>query len=343
MPVFQDTEALTPGYQWREDIRTALDAAVALVCLWTTNRSDFVAYEIEQFMSRDRQDKRIRPVIMVLLDESPATPYDHLSMIVDERLRAAYRRGPEASSAKLFERHVKKIVGGLRKADGTFSIPVAPFALTRRELLELGGNLDAVRTALGLTQDQLNQRYGEARVEWKPFVDSDMTVADLLDHVEVRLDGVLPSNKKVYWSTPEDEFLEHGDEGRGMAYAFKAEMTRVGFGVIVIDPVALCSKTVGNRLAIFSDCVRSSGIAVIAIPTRRADERMRKLRSWLLDNAAAMFGHFEAAAGAEDPRARVELHIDDETDILRLVRYCVGTTVAHESGGESILRGSASR
>lgn len=325
---FRDQEELHVGTGWEKQIDQALDDSRHLVCLWSARSaaSQWVQREISRLLAmRDLTGRTDRKLLIVQLDDTP-NAYGSLQQIIVPPLKQAYRDSQVPLDPAAWKQVLGRIGEVVRLDPNAITIPVALFTLTAQELGALGGQerADAAK-AVGLSEAELAQRYQARRIDWRPF-GGDKAFADLLGEVKLRLDAALKP-RWVLWHLPDDGFLRA--DGNALAKEFAATMCAEDLGAIVIDPVALSSGLVLARLGSFLECLKHEGIAVIALPPRRASDETKRFRDWLADRASALLQqHFEPPVESSALRAHIGVGLDDTTEILRLLRASVGVSLA---------------
>jgi hypothetical protein len=323
--VFLDQLALRDGQAWEPQLDAALDGSKHLVCLWSARSAEpsrWVHREIGRVMASNRKERR---VLIVQLDDTK-NAYGSLQQIVEPALKPGYPGDPAAADAKAWQNVVARIDAVVKEDPNALVVPVTLFTLVAPEVAALAkDDVEDAVDILGLNPGELATRYQAGRAQWRPF-GGDMSFDDLLSEVKKRLDGLL-APRWVRWLQPDDEFLRKGDAGQRAAEEFAGKMLSEKLGAIVIDPVALCSATVLNRLALFDGCLKEEGVAVIALLPRRASEETQRFRKWLEQHAT----HFLRQHFAPDmptQRARFGIGLDDSAEILRLLRGSVGVSMA---------------
>ncbi|WP_441290221.1 toll/interleukin-1 receptor domain-containing protein [Sorangium sp. KYC3313] len=330
LEVFFDRARLEAGRQWEDQLKRAIRETRHLVVLWSSNakQSDWVTREVSNFDARIGDDaaSMAQHRLIFLNLERVSSAYSSLQAIND--LVDSYKAGADAVDTNLWNQVVRKIISAIRGDLASVPIPVAVLTLTAEELRGFGASeRENLNRELGVSPEALAARYGESRDDWRPL-GNDITITTLLDQHKDEINRLVPG-KTFRWEREPASFWTDVSVVRGYSLSFMA----APLSLLVIDPVALASRHVYQRLMHFPDCFESSKTAILVIPPFRVDPSYGKLRSWLLTHASPYFDpYFDPMI---PPKKRLSAHCafgtGDTDEMKRLLFVTVGQFVSDVS------------
>jgi hypothetical protein len=325
LKAFYDRESLQLGQLWKDQLKTALASSNHLVCLWSAKAkgSDWVGYELFRFSAMlEEAGNAGRLMLFVNLDSTPNI-YSDFQQISETALSAAYLAGLPTLPEPDWRSMADRIEAAVRRDPNQLSIPIALLTLTRPLADEIAPKkLAKIAERLSLDPATIAERYGDTRLDWRPFGDA-ATIATLLDEVRKGLNGRL-APRNVQWAWPAESFWDWNDGAP--AQAFATAMQKRHLGVILVDPVALADDMVQQRVGMFTECLREENVAIIVVPPFAASAQAMGFRRWVRDSAAAIVkSYFEPPLDTGTHyKVRCGIGLDDVNEIQRLLQTSVG-------------------
>lgn len=323
LKVFFDQDRLEAGTPWSDQLREALKVSRSLVLVWTdahAKTSDWVSKERAAFWLLPDLGVS-RRLISVNLQGRPAS--DARLQGIDDLLSAGVD-WTDASSAgpALWSTVVGRISRALSEA--VIAMPVVALTMTRAEADALpAAEWQGIEKELGVARQDAATMYGQQRTDWRPIGGAE-NLSGILDRLENRLNGQMPNPAIRYvWEFPSEDFWTDA----AVAEAFAARMSSPKApALLIIDPIALRSRDIIDRLGLFQDAIAGHHAAILVLaPFSMPDVNLR-LRHWLLANARSYFSPlFQPKI---PPKSAVEaqcaLFSGDEDELVRLTSIAVG-------------------
>jgi hypothetical protein len=328
--VFYDKERLDVGRQWDDQLRTALHESRSLVVVWTDDyagRSDWVSRERSAFwLLPDHGQARLH--ISLNLQGRPQA--DTRMQSVEELIAAGAGLDWEDISSlqePLWNKALDRVVRSL--STGLVLMPLVLLTLTSTEANNLPANVwDEIDAQLGLNKERSVSVYGNTREDWKPL-GGQLTIKEMLTRLEERINRKLakPDSVRYVWEPAPAAFWTDMDVAANVADSL---VTSNAPALVVIDPIALRSIEVLNRLFLFRDCIEQNRMAIMVLPPFEMAVPSQRLRKWLMDHARSYFQLFFQPALPPRPRieAQCNFYSADEDEIVRLLFSTVGRCVS---------------
>lgn len=341
LKVFWDQDGLRLGEEWVPQLSDALAGAHHLVLLASpaAGESSWVDEELYRFRrhmddERDRGESRGRTVLPVLLEGKFARlPLVHGLDVLAER--GAYAAGADAVADDVWRGVVRKVHDGIVHSDDALAVPVLLLTSTRPRMESkvdvdeppVGGGapLAEVLTALGIGANQLFERYGDSRRDWRPF-GSERPVRLILDDLKDSLNAqlVAAERPRLSWRyLDEQRFWDGGPE----AVAAEAALLESEPALIVADPLAFYDELVRSRYSQYLQPGFTDAhtfilvLAPFALPPQAA-----AVRQAIASLARQVFLHYyEPPVFAGNKFARCGANIADEMDFKSWLITTVGT------------------
>jgi hypothetical protein len=320
--VYFDRKSLRDGEGWEAQLEAGLKKSDHLVCLWSqkAHESAWVHREQAQFRAMAPTAGRDAKLLIVQLDERP-NAYGSTQQIADAALKAAYADALKPMGHAEWEKLIDRLVDDLHQSAATLEVPVALLTLTRAQAQMLTPDLRLrVHDALGLDDAALAARYGDDRLDWRPFGPG-TTIGEALTVARTELNGWLAPDT-IAWRLPGPAFWTDNNAAR----EFVARMAASQLGAVVIDPVAMLLPGVLGRLGFFDRCLRCENVAFIAVPPVPAPVQEGRFRDWLSEFAPNIFDAYlePPPPGEQVPHARYGVGLGDVGQVRRLLQRSVG-------------------
>lgn len=333
--LFFDQYSLRAGDGWEQQILASLEECDHLVLVWSAKAKESPWVERERGFFDGRRYRRGQRVpghqlIHFMLDSTPyAFASDQSITAIAKADPAVYAGGAGACPSVLWSEVVRRTVEGL----GDSSMPVSRAIFTvERPLVTRepgvaadesryvdfnyrppgGRKLDEVLSAVGVDRDGLANCYGESRLDWRPFGGGD-SIHDLLERVRkalVNAPGVVP----IRWDSVDDDLFS--DDAERIERA--AKRLAAGPALVVIDPVALYSRSLRDLLDFLDTCLKNPQAIVVVLPLFAPPQQSRVHT----DMVRAVYREL-AKIYDESPapgQAQCSIFASDDSDIRRLMR-----------------------
>jgi hypothetical protein len=333
--LFFDQNSLRAGDGWEQQILSSLEDCDHLVLVWSAKakESPWVERERGFFDSRRyRRGQRLpgHQLIHVMLDSTPyAFGSDQSITAIAKADPPVYAAGAAACPSVIWSEVVRKTVEGL----GDSSMPVSRAIFTvERPLVTRepgvqadesryvdfnyrppgGRKLDEVLSAVGVDREHLASCYGASRLDWRPFGGGD-SIHDLLERIRMALlnaPGVVP----IRWASVDDDLFS--DDAERIERA--ARRLAAGPALVVIDPVALYSRSLRDLLDFLDTCLKNPQAIVVVLPLFAPPQQSRVHT----DMVRAVYREL-AKIYDESPapgQAQCSIFASDDSDIRRLMR-----------------------
>lgn len=329
--VFFDKDRLDAGRPWDDQLKEALNVSRSLLVVWTdehAGRSDWVARERAAFWLLPDLGQEPRRFISLNLHGHPAA--DVRLQGIDDLVTAGVDWTNMASLAPtLWTTVLERIMRGL---SGTVvAMPVVALTVTRDEADAFPAkDWQDIQAHLGVAKADILPTYGARRNNWRPLGGPD-EIGTLLERLEQRINRhIKPPAARYFWEMAPDAFWTDTDA----AASFAARMSNPGApSLLVIDPIAMRSRDVVDRLYLFQDSVARNHTAILVLAPFVMPLANQMLRKWLLNNAHPYFSPiFNPGI---PPKTLIEAHFalysGDEDELMRLTSCAVGRGIQHST------------
>jgi hypothetical protein len=323
---FFDHKSLRDGPGWEQQIKVALTESRHIVCLWSkaAKESVWVGRELATFDVLHPSEAEGSLLLKVLLDETPSA-YASRQLVRVEPMLQAYEVARPPWPGDDWLALVTRVQRSVKQDLNVLTIPVALLTLTQGLVSKIGvDELMKIADQLELDGAALAARYGNSRLEWRPFIDSTASIGALIDQVKVELDQRL-APRSVHFEFPDETFWADHETAQTWVKAMKER----GIGAIVIDPVALSMVGVHTRLSLFAQVLGLENVSILALHPQQASDRATKFRRWMKEFAASVVhSHFDPPLAAEIIfSARCSIGLDDPSEMRRLLQACIGQSL----------------
>lgn len=322
LKVFIDQNRLDIGKPWEEQLLSDLRDSQHMIALWSGRAKDSLWVLKEQVMFEPLTVPKPRPegsaeavsrrLIPLRLDDTPPF-FPRFQMLDDLKMAATGSSGFDAVGDPLWQQVTDKIVDAIRKDTSSIPIMVAILAMTAQEAqLVPESEWEALSEDLthcqdlGVTKDNLRNRYGVKRSDWKPFeVAGQITAAGLpqpqslmqrsigeildriLDGINNSAAGNAAAPLRYRWQAIEETFWQNTDAMR----EHTARLVNAPLSLVVIDAISLKLRKLVEKRAEFvvSKCLGNERSAILVLPPFGMTTPLRNLRRWIEDEAAPLF------------------------------------------------------
>jgi hypothetical protein len=311
---FIDKNRLEVGKPWESQLKEAVRSSRHLVALWSNNikPESWVHKELANFESviSDKGTAQGEQRLIFLNLEGQNLGYAAFQMIED--LKEAQVNPADITSlpAEVWMRVVTHVVNAIRSAEATTPIPMAVLTATNDEMVQLPPTVwDSLQQDLGLTQAELLQRYKEQRGDWRPFGGT-ADIVTLLDKLVDDLNTAV-QEKKFHRELVGDDFWT----GEMPPEEYRQRLLST-VSLVVIDPIALHTQTVFNRLVWLKDCLESDQSVILMLPPFPPSPVHQKLRERIKRASAGLFDDFLVPPiPLKHPLANCAVCLHDEAEI----------------------------
>ena len=336
--VFFDQQSLRDGEGWEAQLREAVIGSKYLVCLWSAAamQSEWVQQELAVYRVMNPPGASAsQKILMVPLDTQRHT-FTQTQSIELPALKAAYAgTGVTSVVAADWLTLVNRIMA-VRAGGASLRIPVALLTLENKLAVFTPADLVDITNQLGLTQVDLQGRYGPRRLDWRPFTGGD-TIEMYLDQSRTDINRWLAAppravNESIDWEYPDDaRFWMDQDYVREFAGMMEGGLP----GLIVIDPVATLQRDVQARLALFARCLRFENVAIVALHPSPATPQDTLFREWVAKYTVALLDAYVAPRPVPDiaVSARFGIGVDDMKEMRRMLKTSIGDCLRRRSTG----------
>lgn len=335
--VFFDQHSLRDGEGWEAQLREAVMTSKYLVCLWSAAamQSEWVQQELAVYrVMNPPGTSTSQKVLMVPLDAQRHT-FSQTQHIDLAPLKAAYAgAGANSVAANDWLTLVNRVMA-VRAVGASLRIPVALLTLESNSAVFSPADLTDITNQLGLTQVELQGRYGPRRLDWRPFTGGD-TIEAYLDQSRADINRWLAAprgvNESIDWEYPDDaRFWTDQDYVREFAGMMEGGLP----GLIVIDPVATLQRDVQARLALFARCLRFENVAIVALHPSPATQQDTLFREWVAKYTVALLDAYVAPRPVPDMAvsARLGIGVDDMKEMRRMLKTSIGDCLRRRSTG----------
>jgi TIR domain-containing protein len=341
--IFFDRTRLELGKAWVPELRRALTESKNFVVLWTdhANQSPWVQRELATFDALVNDDPTRRLLVLNLQGSNRA--YASLQAINDLLNANVYDTGMKAVDPALWERVMTSIERAIDADAGAVPVPLAVLTLRDQDFRRIEpAAVERMAQGLGITTEELSQRYGPTRLDWKP-IGSARTIHQMLDDLREQLNSIGASSR-FRWDLEPERFWDADvtEETKQFARQFAAAK----LSVLIIDAVALHDEQVYRRLMLFQPCLMNQRSAIFVLPFAN-DPRLQAVRKWLKDRGHPYFEPYYDPLRRPDVRvlAQCGFGIGDEEDMKRLLLVNMGQFFggAAEHKPEYLTVGAAAR
>jgi len=322
LQVYFDRDSLRDGDGWEKQLEGGLKHADHLVCLWSQKacNSAWVNRELAQFRAKAPAAGGDAKLLIVQLDDRP-NAYGSTQQIAVPALKEAYANAANPITDEAWGRLVDRLVAGVNHSTNTLEVPVALLTLTRDQAQTLTPDLRArLKRDLGLDDEALAARYGQDRLDWRPF-GTTTTIRQVLEVARSDLNHWL-TPQSIAWHLPGPTFWTEVKAARD----FAARMASSRLGAVVIDPVAMLVVGLPGKLGHFDRCLHCENVAFIAVPPAPASAQEGLFHDWLGEFAPSTFErYFEPPLpDMQAPHARYGVGLGDVGQVRRLLQRSVG-------------------
>ena len=334
---FLDRDGLRAGREWKEELKSKIDASQHLVVLYSKEADDsqWVNTEMTRFDTIAGQDKQ-RLLLCVYLDEATSKVYGDLQGVVKLREAGLYARGiaelegpaAVAASVQAWDAAVAEVAEEIRAADRAEPIPVAVVALNAAEAAKLDWNQADPGGGVGVLADEaqrlgipdlatLKARYGATRWDWKPFGGKRtvrVILGDVLGAINKRL------GRTFRWR--DVEFLSAEWEVARQQVA--AGLT--GRALIIIDPLSLYSPGIVTRYTkLLPPAFQNRDAVVLVLTPFTPFDQYTAFRRVVSRLGSPHLDPYFEPPFPDSPRAVCEPGLTDDTELTRLVLKAFST------------------
>jgi hypothetical protein len=283
---FLDRNRLDVGRPWQLRLRAALNSSQHLIVLWSENaqQSPWVSHEMTQFylvrhFDRDQVTRaRHRFIPIKLPGESQDLVFDEFHAITDLRRAGPCEKGVQGVDPEIWRQMIARLEQELMADKKSIAVPVIVLTTTwprlhdlkDAEMPNIASPLNEVLAQFGVTREQLSHYYGKGRDDWCPFgigrkeEEKKETVWNVLDRILTRInEESMGRGGLAYRWDRLDEKLFWGDDEE--AIDREAKRLERGPAVIVIDPVALYTPEVRERLGRLDGCFRNPDSLIMVL------------------------------------------------------------------------------
>lgn len=328
--VFFDQKALRAGEEWEVQLVDAAKTCRHLICFWSESaqKSPWVQQELALFRVANQAGNKSGPKLLLIPLDAQAHTFSRIQNIELTGVKAAYTGpGLGALGAADLKALVDRILAVVRADDSAIRIPVAVLTLDSASAYFSPSEIALIEQRLGLSETDLKSRYGNRRLDWKPFTGGD-TIEFYLNQSRLDINAWLAEspgtqNESIAWDFPDDALFWNDTNN---VKQFAGMMEGGKGGLIVIDPVATRHPDVSGRLALFARCLRFESVAIVALHPSPATDMDRMFRKWVADNTLALLTPyvFPPPMPETSLSARLGIGVDDITEVHRLLKTSIG-------------------
>jgi TIR domain len=339
---FFDSASLRAGDDWEDRIQRALESSRHLVVLWSDHakNSDWVSRELYTFYATAKpKTNTTRRLIFVNL-QGMNLAMRAFQQVNRPQLLANYPAIQSVTNEN-WRDLMRDVEEGLNPLRRPLPVPVVVLTMTKTELAEFGPEQwQQISDDFGLPQNEISERYGPTRADWRPFGGYE-TIATVLEKIKTQMAAAFQAFRP-YWSSPDESFWL--DALRARCYV-RTEFDTGEIAVLIVDPVALHRREVYQRLMFFQESLSSSRAVVLTLPHFNVQPEILRLRSALMNRGTPYFDdYFQPAV---PPRRRLAAHcgwnIADLEDIRRLILAAavhLGAEADRDTGSTFLRHGS---
>lgn len=342
--VFLDEEGLRVGDRWEVQLLHALENSSHLVLLWSNHSSDsaWVDEELSRFRTwiyeaENRQEPSRRKVVQILLEgEYRRMPsYQGIGTLAEE---AVYAAGADSVPSGLWSRVVERVEETIATADDALPVPVLVLASTR-ELMEKvdadqappGGGQTMNQVLAGLSTDRpaLLQRYGEERLDWRPF-GSARPVREVLEQLKDELNAKLEDlgRPRLTWRyVEESRFWGEREE----TVETEVALLEARPALVVVDPLSFYDPLVASRYSNFLQprFFADPDTFILVLAPFELPPQAEAVRATIRSMARQVFLHYyDPPVLAGTAYARCGVNVGDEMDFKGWLMSTIGPYMA---------------
>jgi hypothetical protein len=329
---FLDQENLHAGDQWSPALKDALSTSKYFLALWSTHakESRWVDHEAVYFERRlekpnDATSSMHQRMLFVLLNEDNS-PYNDIQMVRDLKEAQVYELGIESAATTnpgLWQRVIEKIYAAITSDEQFIPIPLLIVTTTRERLaqvnfqktpdhLPFSPSLDTVLGKMGSTKEDLLERYGSKRTDWKP-IGSKLDIMTLLNADRDKINEI--SSAKFRWDPLGERFWSNLQQEEVIREIRRLETPNLG--VIVLDPLAICDVLTYQRFNMLSKCFDNENAVIVALSPFSMPAPCSAFRDAVRYIAMDLFNDWKEPGIRHIPYARCEISFDDEFGFKR--------------------------
>jgi hypothetical protein len=356
LSIFWDRESIPPGEKYRKVLDEALAESGHLVVLWSeaAKLSNEVLPEIATFDQLRKNpppaDITARRIFYIPLEgkHGPLEDEEKIQGFVDLRTLGTYTKAPNRDTSLLAQepharewtRIVRQIGDTVRSQDKKQQVNLLIVAMNTSNLKHIDANVDVqfmqeptlgeLLGNLGLTLDELKQRYGAMAAGWRPFGTA-LTVSDFMEQVRRQINRDLELQNlhkyRFQWTgSPGFDFVD-----RAKSFTTEAELkgelaalTQVPC-VIVVDPMSLFNTIVQNTFDYLLDYTQHEHWVFLSLyPTEMPPVVSTLYRSITGRGRKVLGGYFSPHIPSKGAFARCGVNVTDALEANRLIRGSLG-------------------
>ena len=339
--VFFAPDRIDIGNAWEKKLEDALFDSQNLILLWSDNaaKSDWVKREASGFQAHIHADDRNgepknRKLLQVYLNGNFEAFSAWQAWDLSKDQRHKFSEGADNADQGLWSEIVDKLVNAMQLSVNARPLLQVVLAATREEMSKLDfdkvpatseKSLSDVVKELGITRENLLERYGKERGEWRPF-QGEKNILAILGELQSELleFGASP----FLWQPIGQQFWTLGIETPVFSKLVNAIARQPC--VIVIDVLSLYCTEVSSRYAALNACIRNTNAAIMVLPPISYASRMG-LHGTLRNRMLAYYQlYFNLEWGlAETQLAQCNLLTPDRYEMRRLLIKAVNQAKTH--------------
>ena len=321
--VFLDEQSLRAGDNWEETIQSSLETSQSLVVLWSdrAKESQWVSRELFSFMATARPKMNLNRRIIVINLQGSNLATNSYQQITSPELQQAYSNSAQPA-VEVWRKVIADVKDGLNPGKRPLFVPLVVLTLTSDEFNGLAQTQrERLRSDFGLSDAFLSARYGTTRMEWKPFAGSEPIVA-LLESVRTSANHALKAHR-LDWKLADDVFWT---DPIAASRFVNNDFNTSDLSLLIIDPVAVHSLDVLQRLMLFQDSLTSDRRVIVTLPPFGVPPRLKRLRDALTRRTTPYFDDYFYPAVPTKRRllAQCAWNVTDGEDIQRHILAAAG-------------------
>ena len=323
--IFFDSQSLRAGDDWDERIQKSLENSRSLIVLWSDSAkaSDWVNREVYGIfvpIAKSKVDPSRRMIVVNLQGMNRAL--SSFQQVSQPALLDMYTGSTPFTLAR-WQETASAIHSGLDPSVKTVSVPLVVLTMTLAEFDSLApAERNQIRNDLDLDDAFIRSRYyGATRDDWRPYGGA-LSIADFVNDVQISINAALRSYRLV-WRRPDDAFWS--DNEVAARYA-REEFNTSDLSVLIIDPVAIYSRTISQQLTFFQESLANDRRVIVTLPPFDIPPQLLQLRKMLSKQATAFFyDYFQPSVPpARRMAAQCAWNAADKEDIKRHILTAAG-------------------
>jgi hypothetical protein len=266
--IFFDRQSLREGAKWEDQLNAALKSSRHLAVLWSDKAADpnsWVGPEIQTFdAAASASGNPNERLVFYIPLQGKRQNLESLQALPDIRELEVYGKEEnelepdiKQKKADAWARIITKILNGMRMDPNMDSVPLAILTASRfefdripRDDEDVAMNLDSLVARVGtLTYEELQSRYMEKPLDWRPFGGA-RTIVDLFDEILVPINTTLANanQRAIRWELIDFANIKVGDDA---AVSRIVSQLNSQFSILVVDPIALYHRRIRRIFRFF--------------------------------------------------------------------------------------------